>query len=101
MTSGHSIGHTGTIKRKDRRRRINSVQPPLIPPKPVQNSVRSSARPQEMNVSSTGFPHFRFAIVILAILLGIPLHAQDPPPLVFRIFLMDGTQLVSYGEFAR
>ena len=54
-----------------------------------------------MNVSSTAFPHLRFAIVLLAILLGIPLHAQDPPPLVFRIFLMDGTQLVSYGEFAR
>src|SRR5699024_4003735 len=44
--SGHSSGRTGTIKRKDRRRRINTVQPPPIPCKLVENFVRSSARPQ-------------------------------------------------------
>jgi hypothetical protein len=55
-----------------------------------------------MNVSSTTFPHLRFALVLLLVLLAVPLHgAQDPPPPIFRIFLMDGSQLVSYGEFAR
>ena len=55
-----------------------------------------------MHVPSTTFPHARFAVLLLLVFLAIPLRAaQEPAPLLFRIFLTDGTQLVSYGEFAR
>jgi hypothetical protein len=55
-----------------------------------------------MHVSSTAFPHRRFALLLLLVLLAVPRPAaQEQAPLLFRIFLTDGTQLVSYGEFAR
>lgn len=54
-----------------------------------------------MHVSSTRFPHRVFALVaILLLLIGTGRAAEDQT-LLFRIFLNDGTNLVSYGEFAR
>ena len=55
-----------------------------------------------MHVSSTRFPHI-VAAALLLLLFG-PFSvgaAQEPAPLLFRIFLTDGSNLVSYGEFAR
>jgi hypothetical protein len=55
-----------------------------------------------MHVSSTRFPHLVFAALLLLVLSPVPARAaQEPATRLFRIFLTDGTNLVSYGEFAR
>src|SRR5215472_15653181 len=44
----------------------------------------------------------RLAPYLLAVGLSIPLHgAAADDAVLFRVFLKDGTALVSYGEFAR
>ena len=105
MTSRHSSGRLAAFKRKDGRRRINNVHRLIFAPKFAKKTVRSSARPQEMHVSSTGFPHRVFAAVLVAFFgCAHPLLAgvrDTPTPPVFRVFLKDGGTLVSFGEFAR
>lgn len=55
-----------------------------------------------MHRSSTRFPQALIFAVVLALLGALAgVCAQAPPALLFRIFLADGTTLVSYGEFAR
>jgi hypothetical protein len=55
-----------------------------------------------MHASSTRFPQpVLFAVLLAVALLGAGLAARAPAPLLFRIFLLDGNTLVSYGEFAR
>ena len=54
-----------------------------------------------MHVSSTRFPHRVFALVAILCVLVAGGRAAEDPTLLFRIFLNDGTTLVSYGEFAR
>lgn len=55
-----------------------------------------------MHRSSTRFPQ-TFALVVFLGIASLPygLQAQAKDALLFRIFLSDGTTLVSYGEFAR
>lgn len=55
-----------------------------------------------MHRSSTRFPQaliFAFVLALSGAAAGV--SAQAPAALLFRIFLADGTTLVSYGEFAR
>src|SRR5688572_23258409 len=63
---------------------------------------RSSAVPQEYN----GRPHTQHLVVMklgLVILLWLALlgTASAAEPTLFRLYLTDGTTVVSYGEFAR
>jgi len=55
-----------------------------------------------MHVSSTRFPQPTAVLLFVALVtLSAVLGAQAPGPQLFRIFLKDGSSLVSYGEFAR
>jgi hypothetical protein len=79
--------------------------------------------PQRFHFSSTGFPHtgvcrrykrgltvpgctitltmpMRAFAMLVAVMLPAFAHAQAPPPL-YRVFLVDGSSLSSYGEWAR
>ena len=54
-----------------------------------------------MHRSSTAFPHGLILALFLALLASMADVRAAAPALLFRIFLTDGTTLVSYGEFAR
>lgn len=55
-----------------------------------------------MHRSSTRFPQtFAFALFLVMMSFSSAFMAQAKDPLLFRIFLTDGSTLVSYGEFAR
>jgi hypothetical protein len=55
-----------------------------------------------MHVPSTRFPQALVLAAVLALLAPVSAWQESAPrALLFRIFLNDGTTLVSYGEFAR
>ena len=55
-----------------------------------------------MHASSTRFPQ-TLVLAVFLVLGGLPVHGRGAAPeaLLFRIFLSDGSTLVSYGEYAR
>ncbi|OFW20850.1 MAG: hypothetical protein A3G21_18875 [Acidobacteria bacterium RIFCSPLOWO2_12_FULL_66_21] len=64
-----------------------------------------SERPQDIHVSSTCFPQRRRSIVVAALALTLvvasPGVSRSAETTLYRLFLLDGSTLVSYGEFAR
>src|SRR4029453_7269971 len=126
-TSEHSSDSARRHKRKDHRRRTHTVQSNGLPRRTNEKKSAFVTRPQRFNGSSTGFPHrlgltgregnttlrsfmiqrcaagvsrmVRPAAMLLLLTLASPAAAADA--VLYRIFLRDGSTLVSYGEFAR
>src|SRR5262249_18655615 len=86
-----------------------------IPEAPRRKKISLSFHPQDLHDSSTGFPqvaavirflhqmrHFAMRAAVVVAVLGAAAFAQaaDEPTLL-RVFLKDGTSLVSFGEPAR
>ena len=92
-------------KRKDHRRRTHMQQRPGIGAEREKIFYVVTECPQRFHVPSTCFPQPFFARRLLALALAprVVASAQAAPPeaTLFRVFLVDGTTLVSYGEYAR